>query len=57
MKESIQSMPIRVDDAECLADLANDEFQLLIGDPTHVDLNVQDIVRRKFGADSPGNDI
>jgi hypothetical protein len=42
---SIQSMPIRIDDAGRLADLADDESQLLVGNPTHVDLNVQYIVR------------
>jgi hypothetical protein len=40
-----------------LADLADDEHQLLIRNPTDIDLDVQHIVRREFSGDSPGHDI
>ena len=42
---SIQSMPIHIHDTERLADLAGDQLQLLVGQPTDIDLNMQEIAR------------
>ena len=42
---SIQSMPIRIDDAGGLANLAGDQRQLFIRNPTDVDFDVQHLVR------------
>ena len=41
---SIQSMPVRIHDAPRLANLAGDQRQLLVRNPTHIDRNVQQIV-------------
>ena len=54
---SIQSIPVRVHDGRRLADLSNDEHQLFIGNPTYVDLDVQQIVRGELGSQSPGYDV
>jgi hypothetical protein len=50
---SVQSMPIRVQDARRLANLLGDQRKLLISDPTHIDRDVKQIVRRKLGSQSP----
>jgi hypothetical protein len=54
---SIQSVPIGIHDARRLPNLAGDQRQLVIRKPTHVDLDVKQIVRREVGGHSPGNDI
>jgi hypothetical protein len=45
MKEGdlVQSMPVRIHDAWRLAHLTGDQRELLIGNPTHIDGNVQQI--------------
>jgi hypothetical protein len=50
-------MPIGIHDARRLANLGPNQLQLLIGNLTYVDLDVQEIVRREFGADPPRNNI
>ena len=50
-------MPIGIHDARRLANLGRNQRQLLIGNLTYVDLDVQEFVRREFGADPPRNNI
>ena len=50
-------MPVSVHDAGRLANLAGDQRRMLVGNPTHIHLDVQEIVRGKFGDYPPRNDI
>ena len=46
-----------IHDAGRLPDLADDQRQLFIGNSTHFNPSVKQIVRREFGGDPPENDI
>ena len=50
-------MPIRADNRCPLADFADNEFQLLVWQPTDIDLDVKDIVRCALGDYLPRNDV
>ena len=50
-------MPMRIDSARRLTDLARNQRQLLFRKSEDINLDVENIVRANFSADSPRHDV